>query len=197
MSYTFNAEEAKKADIKSTAILESGKYEGVITSAVKLSPESGAVGICLSFTNDDGQSANYLNLYTLGKDGKPTFSMQTMHAILGCLKISDLQEGNVKTKDKNGKDKIVTGYPAIIGKRIGLLLQRELSSYDGKDYDNVVIYGVFEAGTGFTISEILSKATEPKQAGKITESLTKYIDRRKKSNSTPQSPSDNFNNDHW
>jgi hypothetical protein len=70
--------------------------------------------------------------------------------------------------------KTANGYPSLIGKRIGLLLQREISDNpknSDKPNDRPVIFGVFEADTEFTASEILDKATKPEKLAKMMNAL--------------------------
>lgn len=65
------------------------------------------------------------------------------------------------------------GYPSLMGKRIGLLLQKELATNNntGADTERLNIFGVFEADSGLTASEILDKKTEPQQLEKIVTAL--------------------------
>lgn len=161
MSLTLDPKEARKADGNS-AIRETGKYIGIITRAEKITASTGTVGLGLSFMADDESTANYLDTY---------FS-SNIHAILACTKTKQADEGsiNFESYDKDAKGlvkKTAVGYPALMGKRIGLLLQRELSVYQGKNQDRVAIAGIFEADTGFTASEILDRKTEPAQLAKM------------------------------
>jgi hypothetical protein len=186
---TLNTNEARQADNRSTVINDAGKYIGVITRAEKLISNSGAQGLGLSFKSDSGATANYLDLYTTNKDGKSLPSASVVNALLCCLKLKEVPEGKVevekwdKTAQKTNKMQ-VDGYPSMMGKRIGLLLQKELStnSNTGSDTERVIIYGVFEAGTEFTASEILDQATKPEKLAKMVEYIASHPvnDRRAK-----------------
>ena len=185
MSFELDTNEMRKADRLNTSIRESGKYIGTITRAEKLLSKNKTEGMGLSFKTDDGATANYLDLYTVNNNGEKLPSMATAQAIFCCSKTRDTTEGVIKFKawDKDAKaeiDKTATGYPALIGKRIGLLLQQELStnSNNGEEVDRVIIYGVFEADTGFTSSEILDKATQPEKLNKMVASMKPVNDRR-------------------
>jgi hypothetical protein len=165
MSLTLDAKEARKAD-GNGAIRETGKYTGFITRAEKITASTGTIGLGLSFAADDESTANYLDTY---------FS-SNIHAILACTKTKQAEEGNItfEAYDKEAKalvKKTAIGYPALMGKRIGLLLQRELSVYQGKNQDRVTIAGIFEADTDFTASEILDRKTEPVQLAKMYANL--------------------------
>ena len=59
-----NAQLAQDADNITSSISELGKYIGTITRAEKLvSEQKGTQGLGLSFKADNGQSADYLDLY--------------------------------------------------------------------------------------------------------------------------------------
>lgn len=202
MSLTLDTNEARKADRVNSSIKESGKYIGVITRAEKLISKKGTQGFGLSFKSDDGATANYLDLYTVNTSGETLPSMATVQAILCCTKTKEAKEGNIQF-DKWDNDAKATvkataaGYPDLIGKRIGLLLQRELSTNNtnGKDVDRVVINGVFEADTELTASEILDKKTQPEKLAKMVSALKPVNDRRTNGASTNHSSQVNTNDE--
>lgn len=178
MSLTLDANEAKKADNVSNIIRETGKYTGVITRAEKLLSKNNVQGFGLSFKADDGSTANYLDLYTIKPDGSKLFGLGFVQAILACTKTKQADEGKIEVEkwDKEAKQTYkeqVNGYPSLIGKRIGLLLQKELTTNikTGADAERLNVYGVFEADTGFTSSEILDRKTQPEQLDKIYKQL--------------------------
>lgn len=178
MSLTLDANEARQADRVNQSIKTSGKYVGVITRAEKLLSKKNTEGLGISFKTADGATANYLDLYTVNADGKTLPSLATVQAILCCTRTKEAQEGEI-TFEKWDKDAGQTikvkanGYPALMGKKIGFLLQQELSTNttNGKDVDRVVIYAVFEADTELTASEILDKKTQPEKLEKMLQSL--------------------------
>jgi hypothetical protein len=185
MSLTLNANEARQADRINTAIKETGKYVGVITRAEKLISKKNTEGLGLSIKTDDGATANYLDLYTVNSSGETLPSMATVQAILCCTRTKEASEGSITFDkwDSEAKAVVTTsanGYPSLMGKRIGLLLQRELSTNttNGNDVDRVVIAGVFEADSELTASEILDKKTQPEKLAKMISSLKPVNDRR-------------------
>lgn len=206
MSLTLNATEARQADRTNQAIKTSGKYIGKITRAEKLLSKNNTEGLGISFVTDDGATANYLDLYTINNKGVTLPSMATVQAILCCTRTKNADEGPI-TFDKWDKDAqevikaTANGYPALMGKRIGFLLQQELStnSTNGNDVDRVVIVGVFEADTELTASEILDQATKPEKLSKMVESLMArpIYDRRDKpvSSGYQQQPKNNDESD--
>lgn len=178
MSLDLDTKSARDADRLSNAIREAGKYVGVITRAQKLTSTKGTEGIGISFKTDDGATANYLDLYTVNAKGDKLPSMAIVQAILCCTKTKSAAKGSItfETYDKEAGaviKKTANGYPDLIGKRIGFLLQQELSTNpeNGKENDRVIIYGVFEADTGFTASEILDKAVKPEKLDKMYANL--------------------------
>ena len=176
MSLTLNPTSAKQADTINTAIKESGKYVGIITRAEELTSKNGNKGLGLSFKSDSGESADYLDLYIGDTDGKPWAGSNTVNAIMCCLKVKQANVGVVKVEKWNKEIKqretvAVPGYPDIQGRRIGLLLQKELTEYQGKQQEKLNIYGVFQDGSELTASEILSSATKPEKLEKMVQSL--------------------------
>lgn len=164
----FDPNIAKEADHVNTQIRESGKYICEITRAEALtSRDKGTKGLGLSVKAEDGSTAAYLDVYYEKKDGEALPGMKTVQAIMGCLKLREPKLGTIKCQKyskQNGNELVeVPGYPEMMGKKIGFLLQKELQTNNttGADAERLNIFCVFEAGTGFTISEILAKKTKP------------------------------------
>jgi len=195
MSLTFNSAEARKADAVSSVIRESGLYTGLITRAEKLTSKNKVQGLGLSFKSDDGASANYLDLYTIKPDGTSLRGFSIVQALLCCLRMRNVDDGEI-TFDKWDREsgRIVKarapGYPALMGKRIGLVLQKELgiNEMNGNETERMNILTVFEANSGLVSSEILDNKTEAKQI----KSLERFIatnpvrdTRKKRANQSP------------
>jgi hypothetical protein len=173
---TLNASSAKQADVISSAIKESGKYVGTFTRAEALKSKKGNDGIGLSFKTDSGETADYLDLYLGETDGKPWIGSNTVNAILACLKVKQAPKGEVKFEKWNSETKAretvqAEGYPDIQGKRIGLLLQKELTTYEGHTKEKLNIFGVFNADTELTATEILSSSTKAEKLEKMVQAL--------------------------
>lgn len=178
MSLTLDTNEARKADTVSSGIRETGKYTGVITRAEKLLSKNNVEGLGLSFKADDGSTANYLDLYTVKPDGEKLRGLGFVQAIMCCTRTKQADEGQISfdrwDKDAGAVIKAkAAGYPALMGKRIGLLLQKELSKNNktGADTERLNIFGVFEADSELVASEILDKKTEPAQLEKMVQAL--------------------------
>ena len=175
MSLKLNSQLARAADEIAAGIRESGKYIGVITRAEKLSASTGTIGLGLSFKADSGQTADYLDLYHTKGDGETLSGLKTVNAILCCTKVSEATEGPIQCEkwQDGGRQRVtVTGYPALMGKRVGLLLQQVLETgKDGKDREKVQIFAVFNADTELTASEMYDKKTKPERLPNMLDAL--------------------------
>lgn len=176
MSLKLNAQVASAADTVFASIRETGKYVGTITRAEIILSKKNTKGLGLSFKSDDGATADYLDLWYEGADGKELPSMKQVMALLACLKLREPIEGQITFEcwDKAAAAKVkktVNGYPEMMGKKIGFLLQQELGDHNGKETDKVVVFGVFQADTELTASEVLKQKTSPEQLEKMLSSL--------------------------
>lgn len=207
MSLKLNTAEARKADKTSSIIRDTGKYTGVITRAERIVSKNGTKGVGFSFKADDGATANYLDVYTEKATGEPLWGANLVQAVLCCTKTKDAPDGTI-TVEKWDRDAgearnvDVPGYPALMGKRIGLVLQKEIQSHyqTGADQERINIVRVFEADTGFTSTEILDKATKPEKLAEFMKTLAPVRDSRKKGAASvtsiaPAGAVDEFNDD--
>lgn len=194
MKLTLDANAAKAADNTASAIRETGKYIGTITRAELLvSERTGTVGLGLGIKTSAGQEANYLDLWHTKGNGEQLSAWKTVNAVMCCAKVAECPEGVITIEAWNSairqRERVqVNGYPALMGKRIGLLLRKTLETdRDGKDRDRMEIVGVFNADTELTASEMYAKATEPKKLGQMLDMLlAKPVrDARKKGASKP------------
>jgi hypothetical protein len=179
MSLTLNSNDARKADNFSSVIKETGKYVGVITRAEKLLSKNKVEGLGISFKTDDGASANYLDIYTVKPDGEKLRGFSIAQAILCCTRTKVANDGRIDFERWDNEERRMVqatapGYPDLMGKRIGLFLQKELATHSitGEDTERLNIFAVFEASTGLTSSEILDAKTKPEKAELIARSLS-------------------------
>lgn len=162
--FTFDANEAKKADAGNSKINQTGKYKGTIERAVLIvSKEKGTNGVEIHFKSEAGESAIF-QIYTSKKDGEKLMGHGLIMSMMACLRVkkADTKEKTYKVWDNEQKEevqKVLTGLPDFEGKKIGVLIETEDSSYNGKTYLNKPIPVMFfEAETGFTSTEIVDKA---------------------------------------
>jgi hypothetical protein len=204
MALTLRSDDARKADNFSSVLKETGKYVGVITRAEKLLSERNTEGVGFSFKSDDGASANYLDVYTVKSDGSQLRGHSIVQAILCCTRTKSADEGQITFQrwDSSTRSMVqatANGYPALMGKRIGLVLQKELATHSitGEDTERLNIVAVFEANTGLTASEILDQKTKPEKLENIVQMVMRnpIRDTRKRgasrSSDHPNAPGNN------
>lgn len=167
MDFTLDTKAAKAADQTNARITESGKYVGILTRAESLTSKKGSQGVEFSFKADDGSSADYLSLWTTNAKGEQIGGYKTVMAMLTCLSLRGAKQGPVSVekynRDTQQREHVtVQGYPEMMGKDIGLVLQKELyTKNDGGEGERMLIVGCFRANDEFTASEILDKAKAP------------------------------------
>lgn len=174
MALTLKSDDARKADNFSSVLKETGKYVGTITRAERLLSERNTEGVGFSFKTDDGASANYLDVYTAKSDGSQLRGHSIVQAIMCCTRTKSAEDGKINFErwDSSTRRMIqatAEGYPALMGKRVGLVLQKELATHSitGEDSERLNIVAVFEASTGLTASEILDQKTKPEKIENI------------------------------
>lgn len=195
MGLTLRSDDARKADNFSSVLKETGKYVGVITRAEKLLSERNTEGVGFSFKTDDGASANYLDVYTVKSDGSQLRGHSIVQAILCCARVRNADEGKIDFERWDSSERRMVsataeGYPALMGKRIGFVLQKELATHSitGADTEKLNIVAVFEASTGLTASEILDQKTKPEKLERIVQMVmaNPVRDTRKRQPGRPQ-----------
>lgn len=177
MTLRLNKESAISADSIASGIREAGKFVGLITRAEKLTSEKGTQGLGLSFKADSGATADYLDLYHTKGDGTALSSMKTINAIMCCAKVAEAKDGMIQCEKWNRahgvREKVsVPGYPDLMGKRIGFLFQKVLETgQDGNDREKIEVFGVFNAETELTASEMFGKKTKPERLTAMLDAL--------------------------
>lgn len=154
MGFTFDAEAAKKAGT-SSMINETGAYEGAILHAhYSFGTDSQSQTLELGF-DSNGMKANYLRINFVNREGEPTFGMDTVSALLWAAGVREAQPQQRQTPEG-----MVWALPAIEGKTVGLVLQKELrtKTTDGSDTYQMNIRHVFQAKTRLTYAELSDKA---------------------------------------
>lgn len=164
-TYAYDTTHAAAADSggQGKFIDESGEYVGAITYARAVQSSKGGWGVELGFEADDGRRTKYpMTLWTLAVDGARQFGHDILDTILICAGMKPamaLKPGKVKYTvydfDLRAEvEKEGDGYPGLTGKRIGLLIQRELyTTKAGKDASRHSVYGAFDAETRQAASE--------------------------------------------
>lgn len=188
--FTLDANAARSADNKSAFIDDAGKYIGTFTRAEYMEKsETGSTGLGFTFKTNQGAEAQfYVNLsYQHGKQNDGGHA--TLNAIMACLQLR--QVGNPQpiqvekwNKDTNQREKVtVQGFPEMVGKPIGLLIQMEIEKNSEKGIPRPTIYAPFSAESEKTASELLDRnCTAPAKLEKMVQTVLNrpVIDRRPK-----------------
>jgi len=155
-------EEAVEADkIFGNYVKDFGAYIGTIRSAVivKGKEPSKSRGLKLEIETEQGMVQDVF--WFIGKKGKPVqFSINKIQTgLLPCVRL--------RTVDAvEGKDG--TTYPQLVGRKVGILVNIELSMYKNKEQSKTLIDRFFDVETNKTGSEVIGKkpATQKEKAEK-------------------------------
>mgnify|MGYP001036817866 FL=1 len=179
MALNFDPKQARAADARSSIIDKAGLYTGIITRAEALTSKKGTQGLGLSFKADDGASASYLDLYPVNAAGENLPGLKTANAIMACLGLRAAADGLIRCEKWDSEARAMTqcdvpGYPDMMNKRIGLLLQEVIENdQHGQPRKKLEIFAVFQPDTNLTASEILDKKTQPVKLDALYEVLMK------------------------
>ena len=153
---------ARAADNKSAFIDEAGKYIGTFTRAEHMEKqETGSTGIGFTFKSREGAEGQfYVNLsYQHGtrNDG----GYQLINALMACMSlrnVGDPQPIEIEKWDNDAKQRVkatVPGFPDLMNKEVGLLIQMEIEKKSEKGLPRPTIFAPFSAESEKTASEIL------------------------------------------
>lgn len=156
-TYDLNPNNAREVGA-SARITEKGAYVGKFTRAEAVTAKSGSEGIEFSFETDAGQRADYLTIWTHGRDGKEMYGRKVLDAIMTCMKVRSISAEPTPWRGRDGTTETIPQFRALLG-RIGLFLVVE--EYEKNDKSGIaskmVIVAPFEADTERTASEVLDK----------------------------------------
>ena len=186
--YDLDVSAAKNAESIGKYIRETGKYIGKFTRAeVLISKEKGSRGIEFDFLCDGKECT--LQVWTHSANGEPFSGNNMIHAIMTCLKLRGIKPNIQRTQkyDYDLKQKVIIDahvFADLMNKPIGLLLQKELSEYQGKEKSKMLIYAAFDANTEQTASEIIDKIAQPVALGKMVANLADKDNRKHQPNAS-------------
>lgn len=132
-------------------------------------------------------------LWTRKEDGSNAFGMNFVQSIMMMFGLRGLKSapGKIMQWDDDAGQRVeVDGetFPELCSKRIGLVLQKELTSKkSGGDSYRMNLYGVFNHETKLTVGEIRERKTTPAKLDKLLKSL-KDKDSRKATTTEPAQP---------
>lgn len=157
-------------------ITESGAYKGVITRAEHIVASTGTVGVEIDFECVTGSKANFITLYTKNSAGEAIWGLKQLNALMTCLSLRDIQpqQATIKKYDFTARqevDSLVTIFPALMNKPVGLVLQKEqYLKQDNTVGEKLNLVAPFNAETNQVAVEILDKS-QAEQLEKIVSSL--------------------------
>lgn len=182
-SYDYDDEAAGKADDVASRIDTSAAYIGKFKNVFATKSSKGTEGITFEFTSPGGGSADF-TCWTRKEDGTATFGMNQVQAMMSLLGLRGLRAapGKFEAYDNDAGKRVEQDgevFPDLIGKDIGLVLQKELyTKNNGAEGYRMNLYGVFHPVTKFTASEIKEKKATPEKLEKMLRTLKNKDSRR-------------------
>jgi len=199
-SFEYDDSEVAKSDKNAAKITDGGAYVGqfpVERPPSYVEADSGAKAIEFEFETEDGGKTNF-TVWMIGKTGQKTFGYAQ---VMGLCYLMDAKLKAVPGKvmrwvdgEKGRVREEVDGmvYPDLAGKRIGLILEKELTG-DREDNPNgdkyrFNLFGAFDPKTKLTATELKERKTRPEKFDKYLKAL-RVRDSRKKGAAEPSQPS--------
>jgi hypothetical protein len=150
----------------SVSIKESGAYVGKFEMVMIEAYQSGAQCLKFDFKTADDRKASF-KIFFMDKSGNETFGVKSIQALAYLLKTGqefDFVEKMVDCWDstsKSMKPKLCKVFDCFLNREIGIILQEELSTHEGKEYSNLLFLTFFDPTTNMTASELVGKKTAP------------------------------------
>lgn len=172
--FELDTEQARKAD-STGRISENGGYKGEILSAWKDFSKADTQGFFIKFKTDDGQTQVF-TLWVKNAKGEKLSSDKIVHKLMTCVALRSLtsKQGTVAIYDYDQKkdiNQIKEVYPDLVGKKVGLLLERENELYtsSGQDKESykMQIFAPFRYEDHKMAAEILDKSPKAQQYEKV------------------------------
>lgn len=188
--FTLDTNAARAADNKSAFVDDAGKYIGAFTRAEYMDKqETGSTGIGFTFKSREGADAQfYINLsYQHGTKNEGGHAL--LNAIMACMQLRTVAAPQTISFEKWDKDAgqrvkaTAYGFPELMNKPIGLLLQMEIEKNSTTGQPRPTIFAPFSAESEKTASEILDpKCTSPAKLEKMVQQVMNkpVVDRRPK-----------------
>ncbi|PUA19615.1 hypothetical protein [Glaciimonas sp. PCH181] len=175
--YNLDPSAAKQADTGGGRITQSGKYIGIFTKAKKVLSQKGTKGIEFTFASNGGQTADYLSVWTLNRDGEQIYGYKQLMAMMTCLRVkgidatpATIEEYDSATSSMQSHN--VEVFLSLQNKPIGVLLQmEEYAKKDGSVAEKASFAGFFDAESEQVATEILEK-NDPTILQKLVGQLT-------------------------
>lgn len=163
---TVNKESIKSSESQGGSIKESGAYVGKFEMVTLETYKSGAQAVRFEFKTPDERKA-FFKIFVTDKTGKETFGagiVQSLAYIFG-LKEFDYVKKMVNVYDYTTKSNIIKElnvFDCFLNKMVGVIVQQELSIYEGKEQTSLNLLAFYEASTMLTANEMIEGKVEPK-----------------------------------
>lgn len=174
-NFDLDTSAAKDANSGGKRITQPGPYAGTFRSAFYESNKNGTESVNLVFVAENGQEVGPIALYTHNGDGEALPSYKMLNAIMACMRLRKLESkpGKVTLYDFDRKAEVTkekTCYPALVGPRIGLVLQgEEYENRNGEVKVRMVIAAAYDADSKRMADEVLTQAADAKALPKFLE----------------------------
>jgi len=162
-TYQYNDQHVERLD--AGQIDQSGGYVASINWARAVQSKKGGWGVEIQATTDDGRSLrNPVTLWTLKADGGRIFGHDILDSLLICAGMkagAAMKPGKVSAKtwdqvERKLVDEEADGYPALTGKRVGLIVQREAyTKQDGATGYRLNLVGAYHPDDQRSAGEII------------------------------------------
>lgn len=157
-------------------INSTGPYEGIFTRAEAIASDKGTTGIEFDVKTNEGATGQFIQVWTHNGQGERLAGANVIDALMLLLRVKDMTPRTVQiekwTKAANGIEKVQAPcFVDLMNKQIGLLLQKEISEYQGKQKEKMLIYGAYDIASRKTPKEIVDKVASAKALDTIIASL--------------------------
>lgn len=176
-NHSYSLNQANAAKIGGTGrINTTGAYEGSFTRAEAVASTKGTIGVEFDFKTSDGATASFLSVWTSNANGEQLSGSYVIDALMLLLRVKDMSPRTVVVDKWDNDSRQVEKVNApcfvdLMNKPVGLLLQKEISEYQGKQREKMLIYGAYDIATRKTPKEIVSKAPKAIALDTIISSL--------------------------
>ncbi len=181
-TYTRDDQLATQAEGPSgTRIEASGAYTGRLTLAKERTAKTGTKGLEFTFESDQGQQARFLSLWVTRANGdKIEYGYGLLSALMTCLDLKSI-ESTPATLDEWHADTgqwlptQVEVFESLMHKPIGLLLQREERTWEGRTQVSMRIVEFFDPRDRRTAAEILAGTRDAQALDRLSANLREAV----------------------
>ena len=173
--YSLDSTSAKNAENIGKFIRETGKYKGQFLRAeLLISTGKGSRGIEFDFIADSKECTT--QIWTHSKEGEPYSGNNMVSAIMACLSLRGMKPVEMVCSKydydlKKKVDKKIMAFPDLMNKPIGLLLQKEISEYNGDEKTKMLVFAAFDSKTEKTATEIIDRVAQPSALSRLVSIL--------------------------